>query len=216
MLARLLNAPSSPNQSPSLPPPPSSSPLFSLGLGTSSSARLALVMSASSLPRALSALSFTSTHSITASESEQEDWDRSLVTNEPFSVLELTGQPRTPSPHGRASGSFNEEGLDGSTPTHHRKPSTPRNTVVFPGPGELYPPSFSPGRATRFSTTATPAGDLSLGKTKGRRTLSALLRLHSEKGCEGKFSAEEAARIADVLGQWVGAIFAPSHAGDSC
>jgi hypothetical protein len=39
---------------------------------------------------------------------------------------------------------------------------------------------------------------------KGNRTLSELLRLHSEKDSKGNFSPEEASRIADVLGQWVG------------
>jgi hypothetical protein len=35
-------------------------------------------------------------------------------------------------------------------------------------------------------------------------TLSELLRLHAEKDSKGNFSAEEATKIADVLGQWVG------------
>lgn len=160
-------------------------------------------MSPSTLPRALSALSLASTQSTTASESEQEDWDRSLASTEPFSVLEISALPRTPPPqagastHGSRQAETDAEPAD-ATPT--RNTSTPRNSVVFPGPGDLYAPSFSPGRATRFSTTEERK-DGSLGK--GRRTLSELLRLHSEKGCEGRFSADEASRIADVLGQWV-------------
>ena len=162
-------------------------------------------MSPSTLPRALSALSLASTHSTTASESEQEDWDRSLVSTEPYSVLEASALPRTPPPQAGASSHGSRQAETGAeladaTPT--RTASTPRNSVVFPGPSDLYTPSFSPGRATRFSTT-DERKDGSLGKTKGRRTLSELLRLHSEKGCEGRFSADEASRIADVLGQWV-------------
>lgn len=41
------------------------------------------------------------------------------------------------------------------------------------------------------------------GLSKGKRSLSELLRLHAEKGTDVKFSAEEALRVADVLGQWV-------------
>lgn len=65
------------------------------------------------------------------------------------------------------------------------KPSTtPRNSVIFPVDGT----EQTPGRG---------------GFTKSERTISELLKLHSEKGTEGKFSQDEASRVAEVLGQWV-------------
>lgn len=65
--------------------------------------------------------------------------------------------------------------------------TTPRNSVIFPGDRDSTPRSGpKPG-----------AGD-------GKRSLSELLRLHSEKGTDVKFSTEEASRVAEVLGQWVG------------
>ncbi|KAF8882194.1 hypothetical protein CPB84DRAFT_1838218 [Gymnopilus junonius] len=80
---------------------------------------------------------------------------------------------------------------------HHHH--TPRNSVVFPA-------EDTPGRATRFSS-AEP-------RQQGKRTLSELLRLHSEKACDGKFSPEEASRIADVLGQWINASSSPYEGED--
>lgn len=62
------------------------------------------------------------------------------------------------------------------------------NTVSFPGNAEE-------------QSSAPVAG----GKSK--RTLSELLKLHAEKGTDVKFTQEEASRIAEVLGQWVGTIF---------
>lgn len=41
------------------------------------------------------------------------------------------------------------------------------------------------------------------GAGRDKRTISELLKLHSEKGKDVTFSAEEAGRIAEVLGQWV-------------
>lgn len=77
---------------------------------------------------------------------------------------------------------------------HH----TPRNSVVFPA-------EDTPGRSSRYSSSShSRNGSVDgMGKSEGKRTLSDLLRLHSEKGCNGRFSADEASRIADVLGQWV-------------
>ncbi|KAE9397669.1 hypothetical protein BT96DRAFT_921363 [Gymnopus androsaceus JB14] len=68
---------------------------------------------------------------------------------------------------------------------------TPRNSVAFPANGEI---------------DATPKGPAG---TKGKRSLSELLRLHAEKGTECRFSPEEAARVADVLGQWINASSSP-------
>ncbi|KAJ7598598.1 hypothetical protein C8J56DRAFT_1010824 [Mycena floridula] len=63
--------------------------------------------------------------------------------------------------------------------------TTPRNSVIFPANG--------PG-----GEQATPKGS-----GNGKRSLSELLRLHAEKGTDCSFSTEEAARVADVLGQWI-------------
>lgn len=45
------------------------------------------------------------------------------------------------------------------------------------------------------------------GDGRGKRTLSELLKLHAAKGSDSNFSAEEATRVADVLGQWVSILF---------
>ena len=37
----------------------------------------------------------------------------------------------------------------------------------------------------------------------GKRTLSQLLKLHAEKGTDVHFTSDEAARLEDLLGQWV-------------
>ncbi|KAH9924160.1 uncharacterized protein B0H18DRAFT_1012628 [Fomitopsis serialis] len=66
---------------------------------------------------------------------------------------------------------------------------TPRNSVAFPGgEGGEAEVASGPGRGQD-------------GQPK--RTLSELLKLHSEKGKDGTFSPEEASRIAEVLGQWI-------------
>jgi hypothetical protein len=41
------------------------------------------------------------------------------------------------------------------------------------------------------------------GGRAGKRTLSELLKLHAEKGTDVHYSVEEAARLEEVLGQWV-------------
>lgn len=70
---------------------------------------------------------------------------------------------------------------------------TPRNSIVFPV-------NETPGKSSKY--THNSVQDTENGK--GNRTLSELLRLHSEKDSKGNISPEEATRIADVLGQWVG------------
>jgi hypothetical protein len=67
--------------------------------------------------------------------------------------------------------------------------STASSRVVFPsrGPPDDTPVLRSPPHSSRAS----------------KRTLSELLKLHAEKGTDVHFSAEEAARLEDVLGQWV-------------
>lgn len=74
--------------------------------------------------------------------------------------------------------------------------TTPRNSIVFPV-------NETPGESSR-STHSKNASVQEKDNGKGNLSLSELLRLHSEKDSKGNFSAEEAARIADVLGQWVG------------
>jgi len=77
-------------------------------------------------------------------------------------------------------------------------------TVVAPEPTPsspiVFPTDTTPGRKTWYSQHSR---DVSADGKCGKRTLSELLRLHSETGTNGNFSPEEASRIADVLGQWV-------------
>ncbi|KAF9530056.1 hypothetical protein CPB83DRAFT_752667, partial [Crepidotus variabilis] len=85
---------------------------------------------------------------------------------------------------------------------------TPRNSIIFPA-------EDTPGRKTRYHSRE---GSLQNGNFEGRgsgkRTLSELLRLHSEKTSNGEFSQEEASRIADVLGQWINASSSPYEGED--
>jgi len=76
--------------------------------------------------------------------------------------------------------------------------STPRNSVTFPGD------TFG------GHEEGTPKG----GVGKGRRTLSDLLKMHAEKGTDITFSAEEASRLADVLGQWINSGCSPYESDD--
>ncbi|KAF7377759.1 hypothetical protein MSAN_00198900 [Mycena sanguinolenta] len=74
--------------------------------------------------------------------------------------------------------------------------TTPRNSVMFPaGAGD----------------EATPGAK---ANGKGKRSLSELLRLHAEKGTDVTFSAEEAARVADVLRDWINAGSSPYEDDD--
>lgn len=82
-----------------------------------------------------------------------------------------------------------EDDWDGDT-KGNAATTTPRNSIVFP--------------VDQTPTHSKNASVQNLENGKGNRTLSDLLRLHSEKDSTGSFSPEEAARIADVLGQWVG------------
>lgn len=71
--------------------------------------------------------------------------------------------------------------------------TTPRNSVTFPGDDDTTPSRIR---------TAAMSGSRS-GGTRDKRSLSELLRVHTEKGKDVNFSQEEALRVADVLGQWV-------------
>lgn len=113
----------------------------------------------------LSTLSLNST----GSDSQNEDWDRSLEI-----IDEVITSENTLSPLAR---------------------TTPRNSVVFPA-------DETPGRTVK---TAVGHGREGSVDGKGKRTLSELLKMHAERGTNCQFSAEEASRVVDVLGQWVGA-----------
>ncbi|KAJ8077257.1 hypothetical protein PM082_001686 [Marasmius tenuissimus] len=76
------------------------------------------------------------------------------------------------------------------------EPKTPRNSVAFPRNGN-------------DEVDGTPSGD---GRQK--RSLSELLRLHSEKGTECCLTQDEAQRLGDVLGQWINASSSPYEGED--
>ncbi|KAF5380098.1 hypothetical protein D9615_006122 [Tricholomella constricta] len=82
--------------------------------------------------------------------------------------------------------------------------TTPRNSILFPVDN-----SATPGR-TRADTLESPR----YPGMQGKRSLSELLKLHAEKGTDVKFSAEEASRVADVLGQWINASSSPYEGED--
>ncbi|KAJ7471292.1 hypothetical protein B0H11DRAFT_1919848 [Mycena galericulata] len=85
-----------------------------------------------------------------------------------------------------------------------RNGNTPRNSVVFPsgsGVGEEDTPGRGAGAGGKRGQEGT-------GR-EGKRSLSELLRLHAEKGTASTFSAEEAARVADVLRDWINASSSP-------
>ncbi|EIM82096.1 uncharacterized protein STEHIDRAFT_149768 [Stereum hirsutum FP-91666 SS1] len=52
------------------------------------------------------------------------------------------------------------------------------------------------------------------GSQRGKRTLSELLKLHAAKGSDSNFSAEEATRVADVLGEWINSGSSPYEGED--
>ncbi|TFK47562.1 hypothetical protein OE88DRAFT_1665756 [Heliocybe sulcata] len=87
------------------------------------------------------------------------------------------------------------EDWDRSESTQGEKPSTPRKLVAFPGENRA-------------------EGEVPTGDGKGKRTLSELMKLYAEKGTSVKFSSEEAARLADVLGQWINSESSPYEGED--
>ncbi|KAJ7202863.1 hypothetical protein GGX14DRAFT_699113 [Mycena pura] len=97
--------------------------------------------------------------------------------------------------------------MDGSTPPSPSSQSrplattTPRNSVVFPANGAGA--EETPGRKSSGANLAP-----------GKRSLSELLRLHAEKGTDCTFSPEEAARVADVLRDWINAGSSPYEGED--
>jgi len=104
--------------------------------------------------------------------------------------------------------SLPEDDWDRSPPDtkNNAAPTTPQNSIEFPVneiPGK-------PARSTHSNNVTVQ--DMENGKRS--LSLSELLRLHSENDSKGNFSAEEAARIADVLGQWINASSSPYEADD--
>jgi hypothetical protein len=103
-----------------------------------------------------------------ANNSYQEDWDKSP-----------SSEDDTPS----------QNTLQSPPPN----PSTPRNSVAFPG--------------VEGQDTSTPSVNVAERRINasgpGKRTLSDLLKLHAEKGTDCRLSPDEALRLGDVLGQWV-------------
>lgn len=89
-----------------------------------------------------------------------------------------------------------EDDWDSSLPNTKDNAVSPTrcNSIVFPV-------DETPGKSSECIQ------DMERGK--GNRTLSELLRLHLKKDSKGNFSPEEAASIADVLGQWVGVHSSP-------
>ncbi|EPQ53467.1 hypothetical protein GLOTRDRAFT_116928 [Gloeophyllum trabeum ATCC 11539] len=75
--------------------------------------------------------------------------------------------------------------------------ATPRNSVAFPG-----------------EKGAGEEGETPTGDGKGKRTLSELMKVYAEKGTSVKFSPEEAARLAEVLGQWINSESSPYEGED--
>jgi hypothetical protein len=133
-------------------------------------------MSSDALDRSMSSLSLNS-----ADSQPEDDWDRSLILDGgSISVAEdlavTSDIPATVSQLSR---------------------TTPRNSIIFPADG-------TPGRATHYNSSHSRNGSVEgLQVRNKKRTLSDLLKLHSEKGSNHEFSIDEAKRIADVLGQWV-------------
>ncbi|KIY53802.1 hypothetical protein FISHEDRAFT_32681 [Fistulina hepatica ATCC 64428] len=52
------------------------------------------------------------------------------------------------------------------------------------------------------------------GKTREKRSLSELLKLHAEEGTACNFTHEETMRLAEVLGQWINASSSPYEDDD--
>ena len=81
--------------------------------------------------------------------------------------------------------SMSDYDIQCDTDTSWKQMMTPRNSVVFP--------------VDELSKTVWGEGIW----FRGKRSLSELLRLHTEKGTDVKFSEEDACRLAEVLGKWV-------------
>ncbi|KXN84105.1 hypothetical protein AN958_00430 [Leucoagaricus sp. SymC.cos] len=81
---------------------------------------------------------------------------------------------------------------------------TLQNTVAFPA---------SSGESD-MTSGQNSAGWNGSSPGQGKRTLSELLKLHAEKGTDCHLSAEEAARLGDVLGQWINASSSPYEGED--
>ena len=114
-----------------------------------------------------------------------------IITRLPLRPLMPETQERSLSPP--SLNSLPEDDWDRSLPDSKDNAAT-TTPIVFP--------------VNEKSGESTPSKNASVHQDtingKGNLALSELLRLHSEKDSKGNISEEEAARIADVLGQWVG------------
>ncbi|KAK7055276.1 hypothetical protein R3P38DRAFT_2846144 [Favolaschia claudopus] len=109
---------------------------------------------------------------------------------------DLTRSLSTLSLHSESSAEDWDRSLSMDGDTEDAPRTTPRNSVLFPGGA---------------GDDATPGAKTN---GKGKRSLSELLRLHAEKGTDVTFSAEEAARVADVLRDWINAGSSPYEDDD--
>jgi len=76
----------------------------------------------------------------------------------------------------------------------------PTSRIVFPS---SHGGTVDDDDAPPSPTSDAPHPSHRRGGRSGKRTLSELLKLHAEKGTNVHFTAEEAARLEDVLGQWI-------------
>lgn len=78
---------------------------------------------------------------------------------------------------------------------------SPRNSIAFPVEGD--------------HTDGATLGITFLGvRSRSKRSLSELLRLHAEEGTECNFTPEEVSRLGEVLGQWINAGTSPYEVED--
>ncbi|KAI0088825.1 hypothetical protein BDY19DRAFT_149779 [Irpex rosettiformis] len=85
--------------------------------------------------------------------------------------------------------------------TYDASKNTSQNSVQFPGISEP-------------NTTTQEEPLNSAASSNAKRTLSALLKLHAERGTDVNFSPEEADRVAEVLNRWINSSSSPYEADD--
>jgi len=93
-----------------------------------------------------------------------------------------------------------------STTSNTAAPAPSR--VVFPSQG-----GCSAGDAPASDAPEAPSLTPRTGRS-GKRTLSELLKLHAEKGTDVHFTAEEATRLEELLGQWINSGSSPYEGED--
>lgn len=98
------------------------------------------------------------------------------------------------SPHPTEDWDRTESSAD-SSPATTSAPAPSR--VVFPSRGGAADDEHDAPTPDALPSHSHRAG------CPGKRTLSQLLKLHAEKGTDVHFTSDEAARLEDLLGQWV-------------